>query len=192
MLLRGAALTEDIPRGMQVSLKNLKRVEQPKPVEPEWKMCVGCNAFRAECYVPVGEGSAQMCWVCAHLHVDHDVPIDQVLNSQMCECAPHEIDPNKAPPAVLNGYYHERPQYVGRHSERWEGMKRMEPFDVETHQVQPGVIRFPHGDRRGRGPDIMHMYNQRTGCMDTYVNGEVVDSAPIAPVREDLPRRKPS
>lgn len=79
-------------------MKNLKRVEQPVPVQPAWKICVACNAFRAECYVPVGDGSKQMCWVCAHLHVEHNVPLHKILDSEACDCAPHVIYPDRPEP----------------------------------------------------------------------------------------------
>lgn len=77
----------------------LKLVKQPKRIEPEWKMCVACKAFLAECFVPVGEASAQMCWLCAHAVADHDCAPHAAATHE-CECAPWQIYPNRAAPLV--------------------------------------------------------------------------------------------
>lgn len=76
-------------------MKNLKRVEQPIPVEPEWKMCAACGAFRAECHVPTGESSRQMCWTCAHAVADHGCELEDAMTHE-CECMPQDIYPHRA------------------------------------------------------------------------------------------------
>ncbi len=87
---------------MSKKLSNLKPVTQPPRVEPEWKLCAACNAFRAECYVPIGEGSAQMCWLCAHAVVEHDAPVS-AAHCHECECTAEEIYPHRYPGALLVG-----------------------------------------------------------------------------------------
>lgn len=74
---------------------DLKRVQQPAPVEPEWEMCRACKAFKAECYVPIGDESAQMCWLCAHAVVEHDCPLHEAATNK-CECMPQDVYPHRA------------------------------------------------------------------------------------------------
>lgn len=76
---------------------DLKRVVPPPP--PPVKICMACNAFRAECLVPVGEASAPMCWLCAHHVVDHECALHEAATAE-CECLPHEIYPGRTPPTV--------------------------------------------------------------------------------------------
>jgi hypothetical protein len=79
----------------------LQLVEQPKPVEPEYKMCTakGC-AYRAECLVPVGDDAVPMCWLCAHHVVEHGCT-EYTAGTNECECLPHDIYPTRqAPPPV--------------------------------------------------------------------------------------------
>lgn len=74
---------------------DLKRVVPPPP--PPVKICVACNAFRAECIVPVREASAPMCWLCAHHVVDHERDLHEAMTAE-CECLPHQIYPDREPP----------------------------------------------------------------------------------------------
>lgn len=57
-------------------------------------MCCGCDAFKAEVLVPHGEGAIAMCWLCAHAHVDHEVPISKCLGHE-CECPPEAVYPER-------------------------------------------------------------------------------------------------
>lgn len=97
------------------------------------RSCVACKAYVAECMVPVGEGSAAMCWLCAHHVVDHETPVHEAMTAE-CECTPDKIYPVRVlqqraaagleMPYFTNGTYVEKPQYVGRHSKRWDDMKK--------------------------------------------------------------------
>jgi hypothetical protein len=55
-------------------------------------VCVACEAFLAECVVPVGEASAAMCWLCAHHVVDHEVPVHLAVEAE-CDCTPEQVYP---------------------------------------------------------------------------------------------------
>ena len=77
---------------------DLKRVTAPPP-PPEPKLCVACKGFRAECVVPVGEGSVPMCWLCAHHVVDHECALHDAATAE-CECLPHEVYPGRPAPTV--------------------------------------------------------------------------------------------
>lgn len=78
-------------------MKNLKRVEQPVPVEPAYKICVACKTFRAECLVPVGDAAEPMCWLCAHHVVEHDADVCRASTAE-CDCTPHVIYPDRPEP----------------------------------------------------------------------------------------------
>lgn len=54
--------------------------------------CRSCKAFAPECLVPVGDGAAPMCWLCAHHVVDHDCPVEDAWKNE-CECMPEDIYP---------------------------------------------------------------------------------------------------
>lgn len=56
------------------------------------RVCVACKAFKAECQAPVGEGSAPMCWLCAHHVVDHGVSLHKAHEAE-CECTPDQVYP---------------------------------------------------------------------------------------------------
>jgi hypothetical protein len=72
-----------------MSLADLRLVKHPARGP---KVCVACKAFVAECNAPVGEGSAPMCWLCAHHVVDHNVPLHEAAEAR-CECTPEQIYP---------------------------------------------------------------------------------------------------
>lgn len=55
-------------------------------------VCVACQAFNAEVRAPVGEGSAPMCWLCAHHVVDHGVALHDAMEAR-CECTPDQVYP---------------------------------------------------------------------------------------------------
>ena len=55
-------------------------------------VCAACEAFVAECLTPVGEGSAPMCWLCAHHVVEHNCPVREAATAE-CECTPDEVYP---------------------------------------------------------------------------------------------------
>jgi hypothetical protein len=71
-----------------MSLDNLREVKHGRTP----RTCVACKAFKAECQVPVGEGSAAMCWLCAHHVVDHETPVHEAATAE-CECDPKDIYP---------------------------------------------------------------------------------------------------
>lgn len=74
-----------------MKLADLRPVVQPKPAQKIG--CVACKgAYAAECNVPIGDGSAKMCWLCAHHVVDHDVPLHEAMEAR-CECKPEDIYP---------------------------------------------------------------------------------------------------
>jgi hypothetical protein len=73
----------------------LKPVEQPRPEPAKYKMCASGCAFRAECYVPVGDGSATMCWLCAHHVVEHGCAVSSARVAE-CECPPQDVYPHRA------------------------------------------------------------------------------------------------
>lgn len=75
---------------------DLPRIPPPPP-PPEPKLCAACKAFKAECTAPVGEGSAALCWLCAHHVVDHDCSLEAAVTHE-CECLPHEIYPGRVDP----------------------------------------------------------------------------------------------
>ena len=77
-----------------MKLSDLKCVRQPERVEPKHKVCVACTAFKAECYVPVGESLVQMCWLCAHAVVEHDCPLHEAMTHE-CDCKPEDIYPGR-------------------------------------------------------------------------------------------------
>lgn len=99
-------------------LSKLKRVEQPKPTARE--ACASCEAFAAECLTPIGDAAVPLCWLCAHHIVDHGCAPHRAVTAE-CECLPHQIYPDRPHPCVLNGNYVGVPQYVGKHSMRWDG-----------------------------------------------------------------------
>ena len=78
-----------------MKIAGMRLVQQPDAVKP--KTCFACKDFLAECYVPIGEGSAQMCWLCAHAVVEHDCPPHEASTHE-CECLPHQVYPNREPP----------------------------------------------------------------------------------------------
>lgn len=77
-----------------MKLSDLKRVKQPQPKPVEKKVCLACRSFEAVCEVPMGEGAAPMCWLCAHHVVDHGVPLHEAMTAQ-CECHPMAIYPDR-------------------------------------------------------------------------------------------------
>lgn len=72
-----------------MSLADLREPKHPKTGK---RVCVACQAFVAECMAPVGDGSAPMCWLCAHHVVDHDVPLHEAAEAR-CECTPEQVYP---------------------------------------------------------------------------------------------------
>lgn len=62
--------------------------------------CACCNAFRAECLLPVGEGAIPACWLCAHAVAEHEcAPSDAYTHE--CECLPGEIYPEGSPMSLV-------------------------------------------------------------------------------------------
>lgn len=120
-----------------MSLRDLKRVLPPKPVAR--KACVACEAFAAECEVPVGEGAAPMCWNCAHHVVDHGVPLHEAMTAE-CECTPDKVYPDRHLP---------------------EGQYRMVHGDMTHEKMMQEIER--HGGIRG------HAFNPRTGEIEPFL-----------------------
>lgn len=75
-----------------MKLGGLPRIPPPPP-PPEPVVCVACRTMRAECEAPVGEGTAPMCWVCAHHVVQHGATLEEALEYE-CDCSPWEIYPD--------------------------------------------------------------------------------------------------
>lgn len=103
-----------------MKLADLREVKHPKPAEP--KACLACKAFIAECVVPVGEGSAPMCWLCAHQVVDHNVPLHEACTAE-CECTPDQVYPVRVYQAQ------QRPVLRFEHG---DSMKMQHPDDWKT------------------------------------------------------------
>lgn len=125
-----------------------KRVPPPPPPPPR-KLCLACKAFAAEVEVPVGEGAAPMCWMCAHLHVDHNVPVHETLTSEACECTPDKIYPHRdIGQGLLVGEDHPAVRFA--HGDiTHEGMMRQivrdggirgVAYNHKTRQIEPFLI----------------------------------------------------
>jgi hypothetical protein len=135
-----------------LSLDDLKAPKKPRT-------CVACKAFVAECMAPVGEGSAAMCWLCAHHVVDHDVSLHEAAEAR-CECTPDQIYPER----VIK-----------------ERAAQLANAELGGFTPISGPIRFEHGDGMPKmhHPDDWksgHFYNPTTKTMDTNIRGEVVAS----------------
>jgi hypothetical protein len=74
------------------SHKLARFVAPPPPPKP---VCAACKAWSPEVTVPAGEGAIDLCWLCAHHHVDHGVSLRQAPEAQ-CECTAAEIYPRDA------------------------------------------------------------------------------------------------
>jgi hypothetical protein len=99
-----------------VKLADLREVKHPKH---DKRVCVACKSFVAECHAPVGDGSAPMCWLCAHHVVDHDVPVHEAMTAQ-CECAPEDVYPMRVLQARGLAYVHGDVDYTKeRHPKDW-------------------------------------------------------------------------
>lgn len=193
-------------------LGDLPRVKQPEPKPVEWKMCRACKAYKAECYVPIGDVSAQMCWLCAHAVVDHDCPLHEAATHE-CECLPHEIYPNRV---IENGFLGPAPQpYTGAlwvtpsesaaeiqiHADACADMvleARHIQFGKEgsSHGASgsvnsPATLRFPHGDTNPKTAGVHsltgHFFNAKTGMIETSVDGKVVAILGVPVVDESAP-----
>ena len=55
-------------------------------------LCVSCRCQNADVLVPVGEGSRQMCWNCAHAVARHGVEVERAWDHE-CACAPEAVYP---------------------------------------------------------------------------------------------------
>lgn len=70
----------------------LERFVAPPPTPAP--TCAACKAYRPEVVVPLGEGALELCWLCAHHHVDHGVPLSECAEAQ-CEHTGAEIYPRE-------------------------------------------------------------------------------------------------
>jgi hypothetical protein len=134
-----------------MSLDDLKAPKKPRT-------CVACKAFVAECMAPVGEGSAAMCWLCAHHVVDHDVSLHEAAEAR-CECTPEQIYPKR----VIK-----------------ERAVQLVNAELQGFAPISGSIGLKHGDSmKMRHPDDWktgHFWNAATKTIDTNIRGEVVAS----------------
>ncbi len=56
------------------------------------KTCAACKVFTPDCVAPVGHGSLELCWLCAHLIVEHGESV-QAAPSAKCACHRDDIYP---------------------------------------------------------------------------------------------------
>lgn len=120
----------------------------------------------------------KICVACKTFAAECIVPVGEASAPMCWVCAHHVVE-------------HECPPHEAGTAE----------CECSPHEIYPhrAVMRLPHGDltykqmqegaKRGH---TAHQYNANTGCIDTWYAGELVDSAPILPVAENAPRRKPS
>jgi hypothetical protein len=138
-----------------MSLDDLRAVKHPKAGDK--RLCVACKAYAAECQAPVGEGSAPMCWLCAHHVVDHDVPLHEAMEAR-CECTPDQVYPKHVIAA------------------------RTAATPAPSSPVMVEAFRLVHGDvdytKVRDSKDLLtgHVWNAKTKTMDTVVRGEIVAS----------------
>lgn len=62
------------------------------PIPPPKPVCAACKAWSPEVTMPVGDGAVDLCWLCAHHHVDHGATLREAPTAQ-CECTAAEIYP---------------------------------------------------------------------------------------------------
>lgn len=68
----------------------MRKVVHPEPTPP--LACASCRAFRAEVVCPVGDGAADLCYLCAHHVAVHEVSLGGAPSAE-CECGPEEVYP---------------------------------------------------------------------------------------------------
>lgn len=121
----------------------LQRFAAPPPPPPPKCQAPQCE-MAPDVVVPLGEGAINLCWLCAHHHVDHGVPLSQCATSERCEHTPDEIYP-RAPGAGFtpNGYYQALMSESGHELKIAEVHGRAL---VATSPAKPAWC-------RGRGPD---------------------------------------
>lgn len=68
-------------------IEELKRYVEPPP-----RLCLACKTYKPDCLVPMDDGEARMCWLCAHHHVEHEKPLHECATAQ-CECSPVDVYP---------------------------------------------------------------------------------------------------
>lgn len=54
--------------------------------------CEACRSFRPEALTPVGDGAAELCWLCAHHVADHGASLADAATAE-CECSPDFVYP---------------------------------------------------------------------------------------------------
>ncbi len=120
--------------------------------------CEGCRVFAGECHAPVGDGSAWLCWICAHYVTHHDHPVGP-LPDEACGCTkemiypahvlakrtmaddrlspPLATEPDVAPPSALPAFLakmsakaFERSMAISR------GMRRARVTRVQSHRAR--------------------------------------------------------
>lgn len=55
------------------------------------KACENCQCFAAEANVPIGEGAAETCWLCAHSLIVHRSKLGEPIT--LCDCKADDIYP---------------------------------------------------------------------------------------------------
>lgn len=65
----------------------------PPPPAPKPTCCAPGCTLSPDVVVPLGEGVINLCWLCAHQHVDHNVSLSECATSERCEHTPDEIYP---------------------------------------------------------------------------------------------------
>lgn len=122
--------------------------------------CVACCAFAAECITPVGDGAAELCWLCAHQVTEHAKALEAAASAR-CSCKPEGIYP---------------PRYMAKRRQRLEALTG-EPLG---HAAQPAAPRREapqrpqaERDRVDRVVAVRHQHalGRREACRDPSSSG---------------------
>jgi hypothetical protein len=101
------------------------------PIVVEKPVCKSCKTFVPECLVPVGAGAVELCWLCAHHVVEHEVCVDHAYTGT-CKCTPEDIYParvitaRRQPTTLLGvpvGVFHHDPspqEMLARDPDGWK------------------------------------------------------------------------
>lgn len=54
--------------------------------------CQACRCFKPDVVTPVGEGAAELCWLCAHHVTEHGLSLAHAPTGE-CECTAEQVYP---------------------------------------------------------------------------------------------------